>query len=126
MQSAHNRGRARLRARLRDRLGFESLESRSLLSAGPLGINVNFDFVDAIKEAQGWQAAPNSTTFTQDANGWPTSDATVLVADDRVNQSWNGPDPNAVAPDISGTYHLSFRGQATVAPLSWDPLFTVQ
>jgi hypothetical protein len=97
-----------------------------LLSAGPLGINVNFDFVDAIKEAQGWQAAPNASTFTQDANGWPTSDATVLVADDRVNQPWNGPDPNAVAPDISGTYHLSFHGQATVAPLSWDPLFTVQ
>ena len=39
-----------------------------------------------------------------------------LIFDLRVNQPWNGPDPNAVPPDLSGTYHLSFNGQATIQP----------
>ena len=37
-----------------------------------------------------------------------------MVFDDRVNQPWNGPDPNASQPDMSGTYHLSFHGQADI------------
>ena len=49
-----------------------------------------------------------------------------MVLDDRVNQAWNGPDPNAVQPDIGGTYHLSFHGQATVAAAGVAPDFTVQ
>ena len=52
-------------------------------------------------------------------------DASILVIDDRVNQPWNGPDPNAAQPDIGGTYHLSFHGQATIGP-PWLRIFTVQ
>jgi hypothetical protein len=103
------------------------LESRELMAAGPLGVNLTgFDFVNAMMDAQGWQPAPGQTTLTRDANGWPTSDATVLVMDDRVNQSWNGPDPNAAFPNIGGTYALSFQGQATLTPQSWLQNWTVQ
>ncbi|MGO9600947.1 MAG: hypothetical protein ACLP7Q_23445, partial [Isosphaeraceae bacterium] len=35
--------------------------------------------------------------------------------DDRVNEPWDGPDPNASQPDMSGTYHLSFQGQANIS-----------
>ena len=87
---------------------FESLDSRELLAAGPLGINVGTpEFVDVIKQSNGFSGA-------RDSQGWPTSDASIVVFDDRVNQPWNGPDPNASQPDMSGTYHLSFHGQADI------------
>ena len=87
---------------------FESLDSRELLAAGPLGINVGTpEFVDVIKQSNGFNGA-------RDSRGWPTSDAIIVVFDDRVNQPWNGPDPNASQPDMSGTYHLSFHGQADI------------
>src|SRR3954468_1766949 len=87
----------------------ESLEGRELLAAGPLGINAGIpEFVDAIKDSNDWGGAP------VDSRGWPTTDATIVVLDDRVNQPWNGPDPNASVPNMSGTYHLSFTGRADV------------
>src|SRR4051794_14582000 len=88
-------------------LSCESLESRDMPAAGPLGINVLPQYVDAMKQAQDWSGP-------RDANGWPLNDSSVAVIDDRVNQPWNGPDPNAVPPDDGGTYHLSFNGQATI------------
>ena len=121
-------GSARRRAiRLLPRLDGD-LESRMMLTAGPFGLNLSPDveFVNAMKTASDWTTAPNQTVVTRDANGWPTSDASVLVLDDRVNMSWNGPDPNAVQPDIGGTYTLSFQGQATVAPPNWLQIFAVQ
>ena len=53
-----------------------------------------------------------------DANGWPTADAQTVFFDIRPFPAWNPPidDPAAFQPDWSGTYHLSFVGQATVAP----------
>src|SRR5271157_534819 len=87
---------------------FELLESRELLAAGPLGISSGMpEFVDTIKQSNGF----NGPT---DSRGWPTADSTIVVFDDRVNQPWNGPDPNASQPDMSGTYHLSFQGQANI------------
>jgi hypothetical protein len=105
----------------------EELEARSLLAAGPLGLNLStMDFVDVMKTVRDWSPLGQSSV-PRDANGWPTSDASICVFDDRVNQPWNGPDPNAVPPDISGTYYLSFHGEATVAAPSWDyPLVTMQ
>src|SRR5512135_2646390 len=107
----------------------EDLEARSLLAVGPLGLNLSsLDFVDVMKTVRDWGPNENEQlALTRDANGWPTSDASICVFDDRVNQPWNGPDPNAVPPDISGTYHLSFHGEATVTGPGWDyPLITVQ
>ena len=98
----------------RSRPALESLELRSLLSAGPLGLNASPEYVNLMNSVRDWSVAPGRSTLTRDANGWPTSDATIAVADDRVNQAWNGPDPAAVAPDLGGTYHLSFNGQATL------------
>ncbi len=92
------------------------LESRQLLAAGPLGINLagTLGFVDLMKETRAWSPLAGST-LASDANGWPLADAQILVLDERVNQSYNGPDPNAVQPDIGGTYHLSFTGQASLS-----------
>ena len=115
----------RRRARCSARPAIEGLEARNLMTAGPLGINATLDFVDAMKTAQAWTGL-GAGPFTQDANGWPTTDAEVTVVDDRLNEPWNGPDPYAIAPDISGTYHLSFQGSATISPPGWNVSFTVQ
>jgi len=92
-----------------------ALESRQLLAAGPLGIDLasTLGYVDLMKESQAWQPL-NSGTLPLDANGWPLADAQIVVLDERVDQFYNGPDPVAAQPDIGGTYHLSFQGQATV------------
>ncbi len=76
----------------------EKLESRLFLSAGPLGMNTGLEYVDVMKDVRDWSPAPGAATVTRDANGWPTSDASIAVLDDRVNQPWNGPDPMAIAP----------------------------
>ncbi|WP_435009937.1 hypothetical protein P12x_001155 [Tundrisphaera lichenicola] len=105
----------------------ESLESRKLLTAGPLGLNLSsIDYVDVFKDPTGNWGSNDSTSLTRDAEGWPTEDANILLLDQRVNQPWNGPDPKASPPDIGGTYHLSFHGRATVSPPSWLKIFTVQ
>src|SRR5262245_36220343 len=96
---------ARRRPARRGHLSLEVLERRETPATGSLGINVLIQYVDVMKESQDWSSSdPN---FGRDANGWPTTDASVVAIDDRVNQWWNGPDPAAVAPDDSGVYHLS-------------------
>ena len=94
----------------------EALDPRQLLaSTVPLGINISVpEFVDAIKDTNGWGGAP------VDDRGWPTTDASIVVFDDRVNMPWNGPDPNAAIPQVSGDYHLSFTGQAKVGAYGAD------
>src|SRR3954467_1004410 len=101
------RGRPRRKA-----LSVETLERRELLAAGPLGMNVDLEYVDIMKESNQWLSVSGVAGSNLDASGWPTTDASVGIFDNRVNQPWNGPDPNAVPPDMSGTYHLSFHGKA--------------
>ena len=112
----------------------DGLEPRALLAAGPFGINVDIgayeSYVNWLQTPGRWQAVPSSANpFHLIATGGPASDG-VLIFDYRVNEPWNGPDPNAVPPDLSGTYHLPFNGQATVAPDTIDgsttTTFTVQ
>jgi hypothetical protein len=114
------------------RAGLECLEPRALLAAGPLGLNVDFNnystFVNWLQVGGRYTPVPGqSNAITLNASGDPTSDA-VLLFDDRVNQPFNGPDPNAVPPDLSGTYHLSFNGQAQILPEypGFSTPFTVQ
>jgi len=53
-----------------------------------------------------------------DTRGYPVTDARTVFFDIRPFPAWNPPidDPQAFQPDFSGTYHLSFRGQATITP----------
>jgi hypothetical protein len=110
----------------------EKLESRRLLAAGTLGMNVEISpytsFVNLLQVPGSWSANPGSSNpITLNSSNDPTSDSTLLF-DLRVNQSFNGPDPNAVAPDLSGTYSLSFNGQATIESEypGFSTAFTVQ
>lgn len=68
-----------------------------------LGINLtepDFDsFTDAMKVSAPWQGSSGNAPV--DANGWPTTDASVLV--------W------AAHNNVDGTYLLSFNGQATLS-----------
>ena len=95
------------------------LEARQMLTAGPLGLNLDssLEFVDAMKEVRDWAPALGQSTLTRDARGWPTTDASIVIFDQRVNMFWNGPDPNAVQPDIGGTYTLTFQGRAVVSEI---------
>jgi len=86
------------------------IPSRAATTQGPpIGININFAgdwvpdllFADAFRENRGWNTASGSPAPV-DANGWPTTDANTYV--------WAGQ-----TLDMSGTYALSFSGQATVA-----------
>ncbi len=87
----------------------------------PLGVNIGTpQFVDAMKTANAFSGLEGKPV-TLDASGWPTGDAEVGVFDTRVNMPWNGPDPLAVPADMSGTYHLSFSGQADVTPHKDSP-----
>ena len=58
-------------------------------------------FADAMKQARAW-SSPNTTDGQApvDANGWPTTDASIVVFQGRAN--------------MDGTYALSFRGQANI------------
>ena len=91
----------------------------------PLGVNVTLpEFVDVMRSANPFTAMEGQKDFAADAQGWPKSDAQVVVYDVRVNQPWDHSYPDAVDEDRSGAYHLSFLGQATVAPP--DPgMFTI-
>ena len=96
------------------------------MAAGPLGINLtaNIDYVDLMKQARQFTPLVGST-LPLDSRGWPQADAEIIVVDDRVNQSFNGPDPKATPIDIGGTYHLSFTGRATLPPV-FPNNYTVQ
>ena len=60
-----------------------------------------------------------------DGNGWPAADFDMLFFDIRPVAAWFGTDriddPEKYIPDWSGTYKLSFQGQAAIAASS-DPV----
>lgn len=86
----------------------------------PLGVNGDADWVNLINGLSGWTDPHTSAAAPEDANGWPMSDVQIVPLDLRHNMPWNGPDPGAVNPDVSGTYHLLFHGQATIAGSTED------
>ncbi len=92
----------------------------------PLGLNVDFNeqsLVDLIKNDPRFAAVGN-TTLTEDSNGWPTSDF-QWVLDNRYTFAWNPSatniDPLKFSPNLSGTYKLSFTGQAVLTAGGDDP-----
>ena len=85
------------------------------------GVNGSWDWVDLIKGLSAWNAVGTETTVTQDANGWPTSDA-GMDFDERRNMPWRAPDAPAINEDLAGVYKLSFTGQATIVPNTEAPV----
>ena len=87
-----------------------SLAPQTAEARVPFGTNGGVvDFVDVMKGST-W-----GDTSNLDADGWPLSDNSVNLIDARHNMPWDGPDPTGVNPDLSGTYHVSFIGQAVLA-----------
>ncbi|WP_218028936.1 discoidin domain-containing protein [Tengunoibacter tsumagoiensis] len=92
----------------------------------PLGLNVDFNeqsLVDMIQNNQRFEQV-GSTPLTEDSNGWPTSDF-QWTEDNRYTFAWNSSatniDPLKNATDLSGTYKLSFTGQAVLTAAGDDP-----
>jgi hypothetical protein len=128
----HASGSARRRAGRFTPTMIESLEERRLLAAGNFGLNVEISpfasFVNLLQTPGRWGDAPGQTnTIVLNSSNDPESDA-VLIFDMRVNEPWDGPDPNAIPINLTGTYHLSFNGQATIQPANpgSSTTFTVQ
>ncbi len=73
-------------------------------------------FVDAARTIRAWMPSSGNKPVPLDERGWPKSDASTVVFDIRPVFAWAPPidDPDAFQPDWSGTYALSFRGQAKV------------
>jgi hypothetical protein len=73
--------------------------------------------VDMAKTLRGWTQIVGTNPASLDEHGWPTSDAATVLFDIRPFPAWNPPidDPQVYQADWSGTYKMSFQGQATVS-----------
>jgi hypothetical protein len=73
-------------------------------------------FVDAAKTLRPFEGLQGGNV-PKDAHGWPLSDAKTVFFDQRPTMAWNPPidDPEAYQVDMSGTYKLSFTGQADLS-----------
>ena len=74
-------------------------------------------FVDLGRVFRPWTLPDGATAAPIDADGWPTADAQTVFFDVRPIPAWAPPidDPARFQPDWSGTYHLSFSGQANLS-----------
>ena len=90
-------------------------QAKQSANAVPLGEEFGFEWVDLVKQNPRFQKLSSATaSITYDDNGWPQSDFEYIFSDARRNMPWDGPDFNGKQTDESGTYHLSFTGQATL------------
>jgi fibronectin type 3 domain-containing protein len=81
----------------------------------PFGVNGDWDWVNLINAIPNWNTVGSEISVSQDASGWPMSDA-GMDYDQRRNMPWRAPDAPAINEDIAGVYKLSFTGQATIVP----------
>ena len=88
--------------------------NKPAFAAQPFGVNGDWDFVDTVKSITGW-SSPTGAALALDVNGWPMGDAQAVIMDERRNMPWRAPDAPAVNENLSGTYLLSFSGQAVIA-----------
>ncbi|MEO8657129.1 MAG: hypothetical protein ABI693_01595 [Bryobacteraceae bacterium] len=74
-------------------------------------------FADLGRVFRPWATISGTGTVPLDANGWPLTDAVTVMFDVRPIPAWAPPidDPAQFQPDWSGTYSLSFEGQASVS-----------
>ena len=72
--------------------------------------------VDIARTLRGWTQVSGTSPAPLDEHGWPTSDAATVLFDVRPFPAWSPPidDPAAFQADWSGTYKMSFQGQAVI------------
>lgn len=95
---------------------------------GMMGVNLAGSprFVDVTKDGRVWTKLDGSANATVDSSGYPMSDAYAVMFDYRKPCAWIGQidDTDGAQMDVSGTYKLSFTGQATLS--AKDGTFTIQ
>jgi hypothetical protein len=79
----------------------------------PFGVNLDNAnaFVNIVNHTARYSEATG-----YDANGWPTSDFSLVLMDARPATEWSGTidDPDVYRRDVSGRYLCSFKGLATL------------
>jgi len=88
---------------------------------GKIGVNLEgiggrgLEFVDAAKTARSYEAVGGGTV-AKDASGWPTADCQTVLFDMRPCAAWIGQidDPAQYQINVTGTYKMTFTGQATI------------
>ena len=82
------------------------------------------EFPNVTFTASAWESIANSSNAMTDALGWPTEDFRVVFFDHRPFNAWNNApdDPQKYVVDQSGTYTLSFKGQANLTSWSDAPI----
>jgi hypothetical protein len=95
---------------------FTSVFTSASAYAGKIGVEASIEFVDRGKLIRPFEVIGKGGPAPIDANGWATTDAQTVVFDERAIPAWAPPidDPLKFQPDVSGTYHLSFNGKATI------------
>lgn len=86
---------------------------------------VALEFPNVTLTSTGWQSVALSGQPAQtDALGWPIEDFRVVFFDHRPYNAWNNnpDDPSKYVVDQSGTYTLTFKGQATLTSWSDAPI----
>jgi hypothetical protein len=94
--------------------------SRADSFPGKIGVGLEgigsrgMEFVDAAKTSSSYWSAVDGKELPKDEHGWPLADAQTLFFDNRATFAWAPPadDPDTYTLDMSGTYKLSFTGQA--------------
>ncbi|MGD0730582.1 MAG: fibronectin type III domain-containing protein [Terracidiphilus sp.] len=83
-------------------------------------------FIDAFKDQGRLVADSSGNPVPTDAGGNPLSDGTAVIFDDRPIFAWAPPidDPAQYQPNCSGTYAISFTGQAVLANVAGNPVLT--
>ena len=104
------------------------------IGLGGLG-GIQLEFVDVAKTLRPFEKLDGSGRAATDAQGWPTEDARTVFFDHRPHGAWWNSinqcplcqeDPDSYQIDVSGTYKLSFTGQAAELRSGEDPgSFTV-
>src|SRR4051794_29294617 len=102
----------RLRSAKPVRLLYEHLESREMPASNLMGVNIGGIedwsndrlFADVMKSARRPSTlGTHEGTPPIDSNGWPATDASIVV--------WHG------IGNMNGTYRLSFTGQADISTM---------
>lgn len=98
--------------------------AQTVKSAGRIGVELDGvgdgsrarPFIDLAKTLRPWAKIGSQESAPVDAAGWPTTDAATVLFDIRPAYTWSPPidDPDKFQPDWSGTYAISFKGQATL------------
>ena len=100
--------------------GFSSSVTAQQVPIEKLGIQADgAPFIDMARQERAWGKAVGDGDAIADANGWPMEDAVKVFFDARAYPAWLGDagieDPDKYNNDMSGTWKLSFDGQADIS-----------